>query len=81
MLQPDLQNKSQSNKKHKFNLNLRENNLDDEVRVTEGTATCDEVDDKCGELDSRDRFKDVIASFRHDNSSRLSQRPVSNRYN
>lgn len=55
--------------------------MDDEVRVTEGTANCDEMDDKCGELNNRDRFKEVIASFRHDNSSRLSQRPVSNRYN
>lgn len=41
---------SQSYKKHKFSLNLRENNLDDvEVRQqTEGTNIGDELADNCG---------------------------------
>jgi hypothetical protein len=41
----------------------------------------DELADSCGDLNDKDRFKEVIASFRHDNNSRLQTRPVSNRYN
>lgn len=32
-------------------------------------------------MDNKDKYKEVIASFRHDNNSRLYQRPISNRYN
>lgn len=69
----------QSSKKHKFSLNLREGNEEERLAVEGGNG--EELADSCGELDDKDRFKEVMASFRHDNNSRLGQRPISNRYN
>lgn len=68
-----------SNKKHNFSLNLREGNEDEKLAVEGGNG--EELADSCGELDNKDRFKEVMASFRHENSSRMSARPISNRYN
>jgi len=52
---------------------LRENHFDEDSRklITDGTAVGDELGDSCGDMDNKDKYKDVIASFRHDNNSRL----------
>lgn len=70
---------TQSNKKHKFSLNLREANNDEQLSVEGGNG--EEMADDCGDLNDRDRFKEVMASFRHENNRSLGQRPISNRYN
>lgn len=60
-------------------MNLREGAEEDRTAAEGGNG--EELADSCGDLDDKDRYKEVMASFRHDNSSRLGQRPISNRYN
>ena len=60
---------------------MRENHFDVDKLTTEDATVGDELGDSLGDMNDRDKYKEVIASFRHDNNSRLHQRPISNRYN